>query len=296
MASGELGKGTSSPRYAEKMTSAACHDRGDVPLADLPSQAADLPSQAQDQPRGSCSRDNLSKPRATVGFPRTAILVAGLAVVLSWLSSAGGGKLTLYAPKDDAISHGRNSAGKWQEYEKPSPDGQTDLGPDLLNTLIFSLLESPSLTEKEEIATQISASENLATCANGNLERDGSFVIEAGGKSVQSTSTSTSMFSSVKAMTVSASNAIASDLNISQLFSLQRWLPGRDAVLGFSCGIVVVLAIYARANRLAPYVALNLRGSDRQMPSDWPDEVEAEFLGASWMGAAADECPWGVQL
>ena len=195
MASGELREVTSSPRNAGRRTSDACVDGDGVSLPDLPSQL-------QDQPRSSCWRDHFSGPSPTVCFPRTAILVAGLALLLCWLSSTGGGKLTQLAPWDDAISYGRNSAGKWQEREKPSPDGQSDLGPDLLNTLIFSLLESPSLTEKAEIALQISASGTIATCANDNLERDGTCMVEAGGNELQSKSTSTSFFSSLKAISV----------------------------------------------------------------------------------------------
>jgi hypothetical protein len=272
MTSGALDEVAASPRDAENSPSNGCPERASASVAELTCQG-------QKQPRSCRMRNGLLQPSAAVRSPPTAsLLVAGLSLLIALLHHlriASGDKFSQAASSDDAFLADRNDAGKWGAT-KFSADGHSDLAPDLLSTLIFSLIQSPSVAEKEDIAMQ--------TSAHGNLARDGLSEVKTIENAVKPVRASSFLFS------------VVWDLN--QLFDFQRLLPGKDALVGFAFGLVFALAIYARVNRFAAHIVLDQHFQEGQLPLELNQEVDAvaELLGTDWMQAAAnDECPWGAQ-
>ena len=224
-------------------------------------------------------RNGLLQPSAAVSSPpATALVVAGLALLIGLLHHVripSGDMFSQVTSTDDPLFADRSDAGNWGAT-KFSSDGHSDLAPDLLSTLIFSLIQSPSVAEKEDIAMQASA--------HGNLVRDGLSEVKPNEDAVKPASASSFLFSVV--------------WDLYQLFDFQRLLPGKDALVGFAFGLVFALAIYARVSRFAAHIVLDQRFPEGQLPLGLHQEVDAvdELLGTNWMQAAADdECPWGAQ-
>ena len=224
-----FGKFTSSPASAGRATFDECYsERGDWIC-----QGPGLPIR-----EGESLMDTVSlwSDHGFISF-RSSVLIAVLAFLAYFFLHLP----SPFSPFDEPASLAADRLAS-EEVVSASPshaEGKFDA--DLLNSLIFSLMESPSFTEEEELSVSFTT---LGPTKRADLVRGEIHVVKTTADRIEGL-----------LMTVSGSDKMAAaacswiaNLATSQILSLQQWVSRTDALLGIAFGVLFALAVQSRVS------------------------------------------------
>ena len=200
------------------------------------------------------------------GFFKSSILVAVLAFLACVFQHRPSRTISPNLQLDEPASPGADRLASDEVAPASSSHAERKVDADLLNSLIFSLIESPSITEDQESFM------TLGPINRAELVRGEIYEVKTTANRIEAL-----VKTGLSKMAAPAYSWIARPAT-PPIVALQQWASRTDALLCFVLCFVFALAVQSRVSRLASRIDLNQHATKGPVQtSDLFAEVEAEL-------------------